>query len=152
MHIAKAKSIYETVRENCSETVLPYYYAASGANIASIYADRKFAKSEEECRANFEIALKLQNESLKLKSKTDDPEGWGILQHNMGCIYTDFCKLQDDKLLSMGIIDKAIHHLELSFQVRASTDVDAFQYWVALPFPGRSPDRKINVQDQRTSE
>jgi hypothetical protein len=31
----------------------------------------------------------------------------------------------------MGIIDKAIHHLELSFQVRDSTDVDAFQYWVA---------------------
>jgi hypothetical protein len=25
MHIAQAKSIYETVRDNCSETVLPYY-------------------------------------------------------------------------------------------------------------------------------
>jgi transcriptional regulator with XRE-family HTH domain len=131
MHVAKAKSIYETVHANCSEMILPYYYVASGANIASIYADRKFAKSEEECRANFKIALRLQEESLRLKSKTDDPEGWGILQHNMGCIYTDFCKLQDDKRLSMDIIDKAIHHLELSFQVRDLADVDAFQYWVA---------------------
>lgn len=131
IHISKAKSIYETVRETCSETALPYYYAASGANIASIYANRKFARSEEEYRANFEISLKLQNDALKLKSKTDDPEGWGILQHNMGCTYMDFCNLQDDKITSMEVIDKAIHHLELSFQVRDPTDVDAFQYWVA---------------------
>lgn len=39
-HMARAKSFFVAVRENCSETVLPYYYAISGCNLANIYSDR----------------------------------------------------------------------------------------------------------------
>jgi hypothetical protein len=129
MHTAKAKSFYATVRENCSETELPYYYAASGINLASIYSDREFARSEEEYYANLENSLRIQNSALKLILKTDRPVDWGILQHNIGCSYTKFFQLQADKHLSMNLIDEAIHHLELSFQVRDS--INMLQYWIA---------------------
>jgi hypothetical protein len=129
MHTAKAVSLYTMVRENCSETKLPHFYAISGSNLASIYSDRKFARSEEEYYANLENGLRLQNSALQLISKTDEPIEWGILQHNIGHSYTDFFKMQTDKHLSMIVIDKAIHHLELSFQVRDSTDM--LQYWIA---------------------
>jgi transcriptional regulator with XRE-family HTH domain len=127
MHIARAKSLYETVRENCSE--LSYYYAASGTNLASIYSDREFARSDEEYFANLENSLRIQNSVLKLISKTDTPIEWGVLQHNLGCSYTKFFQLQADKHLSMDLIDKAVHHLELSFQVR--DPIDMLQYWIA---------------------
>jgi transcriptional regulator with XRE-family HTH domain len=129
MHTAKAKSFYETVRENCSETELPYYYAASGLNLASIYSDRKFAQSEQEYYANLENSLRIQNSAVKMISKTDMPVDWGILQHNLGCSYTKFFQLQANKHLSMNLIDKAIDHLELSFQVR--DPIDMLQYWIA---------------------
>jgi hypothetical protein len=62
-------------------------------------------------------------------SKSARPVDWGISQHNIGCSYTKFFELQADKSLSMDIIDKAIYHLELSFQVRDSANM--LQYWVA---------------------
>jgi hypothetical protein len=117
------------VHENCSETVLPYYYARSGGNLAIIYSESNFATSEKEYYRNLEICLQLQNSVLKLISKSDHPEDWGIVQHNIGCFYTNFFKAQADKFLSMEIIDKAIDHLELSFQVR--NPANALQYWVA---------------------
>jgi transcriptional regulator with XRE-family HTH domain len=129
MHTAKAKSLYETVHDSCSETELPYYYAASSTNLASIYSDREFARSEEEYCANLENSLHLQNSTLKLVTKSDKPVDWGILQHNLGLTYTKFFRVQTDKPLSMSVIDKAIHHLELSFQVRDPTGM--LQYWVA---------------------
>jgi transcriptional regulator with XRE-family HTH domain len=129
MHSAKAKSLYETVRENCSETELPYYYAAASTNLASIYSDREFARSEQEYYSNLENCLRLQNSSLKLISKTDRPVDWGILQHNIGNSYTKFFQIQAEKQLSMNVIDKAIHHLELSFEVRDS--INELQYWIA---------------------
>src|SRR6266702_173970 len=117
VHIAKAKSIYETVRENCSETILPYYYALSGVNIADIYSNREFAKSDEEYQHNLEISLQLQNKLLEIISEIDRPEQWGIAQHNIGRTYTELFASQKDKCQSE-IIDQAIYHLELSFRVR----------------------------------
>ena len=128
-HIARAKSFYGAVRENCSETVLTYYYAISGCNLANIYSDRKVATSQEEYYDNLETSLQLQNSALDLISKSGRPVEWGISQHNIGCSYTKFFELRADKSLSMDTIDKAIYHLELSFQVRDSAST--LQYWVA---------------------
>jgi hypothetical protein len=128
-HIGKAKSFYETVRENFTETEQPYYHAAAGINLASIYSDREFARSEEEYYSHLEHSLHLQHSALKLVSRTDKPVDWGIFQHNMGCSYTKFFLLQVDKNLSIALIDKAVHHLELSFQVR--DPIDMLQYWIA---------------------
>jgi hypothetical protein len=128
-HIARAKSFYGAVRENCSETVLPYDYAISGGNLANIYSDREFATSQEEYYDNLEISLQLQNSALDLISKSGRRVDWDISQHNIGCSYTKFFELQVDKSLSMDIIDKAIYHLELSFQVRNSANM--LQYWLS---------------------
>jgi transcriptional regulator with XRE-family HTH domain len=130
IHIAKAKSIYETVRENCSEAILPYYYVLSGANIANIYSDPEFAKSDEEYRNSLEISLRLQNDILEATSETDRPEQWGISQHNIGLTYTQLFASQKAEY-QLNIIDQAIYHLELSFKVRDPDDADQFQYWVA---------------------
>jgi hypothetical protein len=129
LHIATAKSFYEAVRENCSERVLPYYHAKAGSNLANIYSDRDFADSERAYRSNLETSIGLQKSALDSISKSDDPIGWGILQHNLGLSYTNFFQVQSDKSQSMGLIERAIHHLDLSFEVRDSTSV--LQYWVA---------------------
>jgi transcriptional regulator with XRE-family HTH domain len=128
-HIDRATYFYEAVRENCSETVLPYYYAASSGTLAKIYSEREFATSDEEYYGNFEICLQLQNSALNSVSKSGRPVDWGILQHNIGHSYTKFAELQTDKHLLMDIIDRAIDHLELSFQVRDPDNM--LQYWVA---------------------
>jgi transcriptional regulator with XRE-family HTH domain len=128
-HIAKAKYFYETVRENCSEAVLSYHFAISGRRLASIYSDRELAASEGEYYDNLVISLQLQNSALNLISKSDHPVDWGISQHNLGLSYTQFFELQANKSLAMDIIDKAISHLELSFEVRDSASM--LQYWVA---------------------
>jgi transcriptional regulator with XRE-family HTH domain len=128
-HIADAISFYEAVRKVCSETILPYYYAISGGNLAIIYSDREFAKSEKEYYDNLEYSLQIQKSALKILSQYDHPVDWGTFQHNIGCSCTKFFKLQVDRSSSMNIIDEAIYHLELSFQVRDSADM--LQYWIA---------------------
>jgi transcriptional regulator with XRE-family HTH domain len=128
-HLAKAKYFYETVRNNCSETALRYYYAMSGLRLGTIYFARNFSASEQEYYDNLKISLQFQNSAVTLISKSDHPIDWGILQHNLGLTYTLFFKLQTDKPLSMDLINKGICHLELSFQVRDSESM--LQYWVA---------------------
>jgi transcriptional regulator with XRE-family HTH domain len=128
-HIARAKSSYEAVRDSCSENILPYYYAASGGNIANVYSDRNFARTQEEYCENMKISLQIQISVLTMITKIDRPVDWGILQHNLGLCYIKFFELQHDKPRSMDIIDKAIHHLELSFEVRDPDD--SLQYWIA---------------------
>jgi transcriptional regulator with XRE-family HTH domain len=128
-HLAKAKYFYEAVLENCSEVALPYYFAMSERRLASIYSDRDFAASREKYYENLEISLRLQNSALNLISKSDHPIDWGISQHNLGLTYTEFFKVQVDRSLSIDVIDKAISHLELSFQVRDPAGM--LQYWVA---------------------
>jgi hypothetical protein len=66
-HIAKAKSIAETIRENTSGTTFPAYYEGSASILANVYFDRRFASSDAEYRANLEISLKLDNLPLRLK-------------------------------------------------------------------------------------
>ncbi|SDH51753.1 MULTISPECIES: helix-turn-helix domain-containing protein [Bradyrhizobium] len=128
-HMIAAKSLYESVHESCSGAELPFYYAASSTNLASIYSDREFSKSDEEYYANLILSLDLQSAALELTSKLDRPVEWGIQQHNIGLTYTKIFREQADKHLSMTFIDKAIHHLELSFDVRDPGEM--LQYWIA---------------------
>lgn len=128
-HVAKAKSRYEAVREQCSETIVPYYYAASGINLASLYSDRSVASSDEEYRSNLEKSLQLQHSALRLICKTDKPVDWGIAQHNLGCSYTQFAQSHADRQTSLKLANDAVHHLELSFEVR--DPINMLQYWIA---------------------
>ncbi len=129
MHLTRAKIAYEAVRENCSEAYLSYHYAMSGRRLANIYSDQEFAASTKEYYDNLVISLQLQESALSLTSKSDHPIDWGISQHNIGLSYIQFFRPQADRASSVDIINKAIHHLELSFQVR--DPVTMLQYWVA---------------------
>jgi transcriptional regulator with XRE-family HTH domain len=128
-HIATARTAYEAVREVCSETVLPYYYAISGGNLASLYAERKLSKTDVQYRKSLELGLEIQHSALKALSQWEYPTEWGIFQHNIGNSYTTLFKFQPDKLSAMGLVDNAIGHLELSFEVR--NPGESLQYWVA---------------------
>ena len=128
-HITSAKHFYDAVHGSCSERVLPNEYALSGRRIANIYSDRAFSSSDEEYYRNMEKSLKLQIASLRLLSKLEHPVDWGISHHNLGLAYIQFFKIQADEFAAIEIIDKAIFHLDLSFQVRDR--VEMHQYWVA---------------------
>jgi transcriptional regulator with XRE-family HTH domain len=128
-HLARAKIAYEAVRDNCSEAHLSYHYAMSGRRLANIYSDREFAASDAEYYDNLVVSLQLQESALSLISKSDRPIDWGISQHNIGLSYIQFFQQQADKTLSIDIINKAIHHLELSFEVRDPATM--LQYWIA---------------------
>ena len=53
----------------------------------------------------------------------------GILQHNIGLSYIALFKLQSDKFSNIHVIDKAVLHTDLSFEVRDPENM--LQYWVA---------------------
>ena len=90
-HIARAKSYYEAVRNNCSEVVLKYYYAISERRLANIYSDREFSASEKEFYSNLEMGLRLYDSSLKLTSKSASPVDWGdITTQYRTIIYSTF--------------------------------------------------------------
>jgi len=128
-HIAAAKAAYEAVRETCSETVLPFWYAIAGGNLASVYAERKLSKTDLEHRRALERGLEIQHSSLRALSKSEYPTEWGIYQHNIGLAYATLFKLQPDKPSAMALIESAVGHLELSFHVREP--VESLQYWIA---------------------
>lgn len=129
VHATSARVAYEAVRETCSETILPYYYALSGGNLASLYADRALSNSDEEFRDSLALGLEIQQSALNALSQTDRPVEWGIFQHNIGNAYTQFFKLHADKLVAVHLVDSAIDHLQRSFEVR--DPVDMLQYWIA---------------------
>jgi len=129
IHIAEARAAYEAVRDACSETILPYYFAISGGNLASIYAERILSSSDAEYIKNLEIGLQLQISAIGALSKEDRPVDWGIFQHNIGNSYTTLFKLQPDGASSAKFIDAAIDHLERSFEVR--DPIEMLQYWIA---------------------
>jgi hypothetical protein len=131
VHINAAKYALETIKENCSKSMLPNHYRASLVNLAIIYATRKFAQSDEEYRRNVEKSLEFETEALDLVSKEHNPEQWGIIQHNLAHDCILYARLLSNKAEIMPILDKAICHAERSFDVRRSDIEDELQYWVA---------------------
>jgi tetratricopeptide (TPR) repeat protein len=128
-HLADAKGHYEDVRAICSEEFLPKAFATAGLDLANVYMDRRLAKSDAEYEKSLQFALRLQLSGLRHFSKEKDPRAWGILQHNLGCSYIDLSNIRTEESKSVCDIKNAIHHLELSFEVR---DPDrSLQYWVA---------------------
>lgn len=128
-HLANAKGHYEDVRALCSEDFIPKIFATASVDLANVYSARRLAKSDDEYEKNLQLALSLQLSALRFISKTNDPRSWGILQHNLGCSYICLSNARTDEAKSMADIENAIHHLELSFEVR--NPEDSLQYWVA---------------------
>jgi transcriptional regulator with XRE-family HTH domain len=128
-HLTDANGHYEDVRALCSETFLPKSLATASVDLANVYADRRFGKSDEEHERNLQIGLNLQLSALHFISESKDPRGWGILQHNLGCSYTHLSNTRTDETKSATDIKNSIRHLELSFHVR--NPEDSLQYWLA---------------------
>jgi tetratricopeptide (TPR) repeat protein len=128
-HLSDAKGHYDSVRTRCSEEFLPKEFATAGLDLANFYASRKMAMSDEEYESNLQKTLSLQLSALRVFSKADDPRAWGIVQHNLGCTYLALSEVRSDEVQSVGDIESAIRHAELSFEVR--NPEDSLQYWLA---------------------
>jgi hypothetical protein len=128
-HLADAKGYYEDVRGCCSEEFLPKTFATAGLDLANVYSNRRLAKSDADYETNLQFALSLQLSAVRFVSKADDPRAWGIVQHNLGCSYIGLSKIRTAEAKSAADIEHAIHHLELSFEVRNPDD--SLQYWIA---------------------
>jgi transcriptional regulator with XRE-family HTH domain len=126
-HIDEAMSLFDEVASKTSNTNLSFWYSAAISNIANIYSDAEFAISDDEYASNLEKSLSLQLLALECSSQTDQPDEWGILQHNIGLTYIHL--FGDGNRTSIDLIDAAIRHLELSFDVRKPAT--ALQYWIA---------------------
>lgn len=127
-HLTAAKAAYAEVRENTGPTCQPYFYAISGGNLANIYSDSAYSDGEEYV-SNLETALDLLLSAASAIDRTALPVDWGIFQHNLGCTYIKLFGARADQSASLGLIDKAIAHLDLSFEVR--DPVEMLQYWIA---------------------
>ena len=64
-HLSDAKGHYEDVRAVTSEEVLPKMFATAGLDLANIYSDRRFAKSDADDETNLQFALSLQFAALR---------------------------------------------------------------------------------------
>jgi hypothetical protein len=117
------------VRESCNVETDPYYHAIAGGNLANIYSDRAYSADVDEYANNLSISLDLQNGAINRIDKATQPEEWGILHHNIGCTYTRLFEASKPPASGLNIIDAAIRHLDMSFDVR---DPEAdLQYWIA---------------------
>jgi hypothetical protein len=129
LNIANAKRLYDSVRDECTQVILPFFRAISERRIANILSERANASSDKEYLSNLECSLKLQISAISFLSKEGYPEEWGISQHNLGLSYIYFFKARGHDIDSQSIIDRAVHHLDLSLEVRDAHE--ALQYWVA---------------------
>jgi len=73
--------------------------------------------------------LELRLSGLNALDVAKWPEEWGIFQHNTGLSYIQLFQSIPDRCSKINLIDHAIDHLELSFEVR-DREV-ALQYWIA---------------------
>jgi transcriptional regulator with XRE-family HTH domain len=128
-HTFNAKKHFEDVRETCSEVYLPNRFATATQNLASVYTNRCLAETDADYERNLQLGLSLQMSALRYFSKSENPLEWGILQHNLGCTYINLSNLRENESKSVEDIEEAIHHAELSFQVR--DPVNNLQYWIA---------------------
>ena len=128
-HLTQAMAHLEEVLELCSEEFLPMSFAMANVNLANIYSSRRLAGSKKEYERNLQSALSLELTALRFVSKSADPRGWGVVQHNLGCAYIALSRQRTDEAKSVADLENAIRHAELSFEVRNSED--SLQYWVA---------------------
>ena len=117
-HVTAAKRALEAILENCSKSLLPDYYRAANVNLGLIYSMRELAQSDAEYRVNLEKSLELKLDVLGLVSKEEKPEQWGVIHHNLGHSYVDYARMLDDSISSIEMLNKAVCHLEQSFEVR----------------------------------
>jgi transcriptional regulator with XRE-family HTH domain len=128
-HLEDAKKHFEDVHRRCSETVEPYFFARALGSLANVYSEKLPSASRDQYQQDLELSIEYNKSALKLISKSETPQEWGILQHNLGCVYSDLAMLRQDKVLAVRDAESAIHHTDLSFEVRDPRD--SLQYWVA---------------------
>jgi hypothetical protein len=98
-------------------------------SLANVYSEKLPSTSRSQYQKHLELSIEYNKSALNLTSKSEAPQEWGILQHNLGCVYGDLAMLRRDKVLAVRDAESAIHHTELSFDVRDPSD--GLQYWVA---------------------
>ncbi len=128
-HLGGAKEALEAVRAACSKKVLPYYFAASSGNFASLYCERKLSSSDQEYTSNIRVSIGMLLEAVNVLSKEDYPLEWGIFHHNLGTSYISLARVLSDKREKLGALDSSSTHLKESFEVREPEE--ALQYWIA---------------------
>ena len=116
-YLAEAKRHYEDVRARCSEEFLPETFATAGLDLANVYSDRRLVKWDADYETNLQFALSLQLSGLRYFSKADDPRGWGILQHNLGCSYIELSRIRTDKAKSVADISARHHNCRLKSEI-----------------------------------
>jgi transcriptional regulator with XRE-family HTH domain len=128
-HLEDAKDHYKEVRARCSDEFLPKMFATAGYSLATVYAERRLAKSDADYEKNLQFALSLELSALRHLSKSDNPREWGVVHHNLGCRYLDLSEIRIGVAKSITDVENAIYHAKLSFEVRNPDD--SLQYWVA---------------------
>jgi len=128
-HLEDAKKHFEDVHEQCSEIVEPYFFALALGSLANVYSEKRPSTSRKQYEKQLELSARYNQSALKLISKSENAERWGVLQHNQGRVYGDLAMLRRDRVSAIRDVEAAIHHSELSFEVR--NPVDSLQYWVA---------------------
>ena len=128
-HLASAKGYYEEVRALCSDHFLPEKFATASLDLANIYSDARLADSKTDVETNLKTALTLQLSALGFFSKAENPRGWGITHHNLGCTYVGLSRNHVDQDKALDEAAHAIQHLQTSFEVRNPDD--SLQFWVA---------------------
>ena len=103
-HIGGAIEALEAVRATCSKTVLPYYFAASSGNLASLYCERKLSSSDQEYASNVVASIGMQLQAVNVLSKEDYPLEWGIFHHNLGTSYISLARVLSDKSERLGAL------------------------------------------------
>jgi len=128
MHLTKSQEHYRDVRSHCSADFLQEYFATAGANMASVYSDRRMARNEDEYRENLLLALELLQSSLSIVKRLDDRDD-SLLHHNLAVTYIDLSSIRNDKEQSISDLRNAISHAEYSLEAR--DPLTSLQYWVA---------------------
>lgn len=128
MHMNAAHKAYSEVHESTGSTKEAYYHRVAEGNLANIYSDSAYAEKEDFV-VRLKTALDLLEGAIEAIERAELPTEWGVLQHNLGCTYIKLFNAQPIRSAALYLIDKAIAHLQLSFQVRDTED--SLQYWIA---------------------
>jgi transcriptional regulator with XRE-family HTH domain len=147
-HLEYAKVQLEEARSACSEHLLPMQSASIAINLANVYSHPLLSKTTADRVANLSLALELQNTALRLLPQAKEPERWGVLQHNLACSYVAMSKVSAVDADAVVLLNKAIQHADLSFEVR--DPVESLQYWIASS--RTLADALLTLAERATSE
>lgn len=128
-HIEAVEKALKAVRAACSKTVLPYYFATSSGNLASIYCEQRFSASGHDRASRVHAGIDMQLQAINVLSKEENPLEWGIFRHNLGTSYISLSRLLDDQDDRLNALSSSAVHLEKSFEVRDPEE--SLQYWIA---------------------